>query len=46
MTFEDLIDEGKEAKIVWYYKESDDMIQTKGEELSSILEVPFEMKTL
>lgn len=46
MTFEDLIDEGKEAKIVWYYKESDDMIQTKGEELASILEVTFEMKTL
>ena len=46
MTFEDLIDEGKEAKIVWYYKEGDDMIQTKGEELASILEVPFEMETL
>ena len=46
MTFEDLIDEGKEATIVWYLKEGDDMIQTKGEELASILEVPFEMETL
>ena len=45
MTFEDLIDEGKEATIVWYLKEGDDMIQTKGEEVASIVEVPFEMET-
>ena len=45
MTFEDLVDEGKDAKIIWYYKADDDMIQAKGEELESILEVPFEMKS-
>lgn len=46
MTFEDLIDEGKKAKIIWYYKADDDMIQSKGEELESILELPFEMQSI
>lgn len=47
MSFEDVVDDGKgEVKIVWYFKEGDDMIESKGEELSSILELPFEMKTL
>ena len=45
MCFEDIVDEGGDAKIIWYYKEGDDMIESKGEELSSILEVPFEMKS-
>ena len=46
MCFEDIVDDGGDAKVIWYYKEDDDMIETKGEELASILEVPFEMKTL
>ena len=45
--FEDIVEEERgEVKVEWYYKEGDDMIETKGEELSSILELPFEMKTL
>lgn len=46
MCFEDLVEAGKDAKIIWYYKEDDDMIESKGEEFESILDVPFEMKTL
>ena len=46
MTLEDLIDAGKEAKIIWNYRKDDDMIEAKGEELESILEVPFEMKMI
>lgn len=46
MCFEDIVDDGGDVKVVWYYKEEDDMIETKGEELASILEVPFEMKTI
>ena len=46
MCFEGIVDDGGDAKVIWYYKEDDDMIETKGEELASILEVPFEMKTL
>ncbi|MBL4585767.1 MAG: DUF1987 domain-containing protein [Flavobacteriales bacterium] len=46
MTLEDLIDAGKEAKVVWHYKADDEVIRTKGEELESILELPFEMKVI
>lgn len=47
MCFEDIVDDEKgEVTVVWYYKEGDDMIESKGEELSSILELPFEMKTM
>ena len=46
MSLEDLIDAGKQAKVVWYYRNDDDMIEAKGEELESILEVPFEMKKI
>lgn len=46
MCFEDIVDDGGDAKIVWYYKEGDDMIESKGEEFESILEIPFEMKTI
>ena len=47
MGFEDIVDEELgEVKVIWYYKEGDDMIETKGEEIASILELPFEMKTL
>ncbi len=46
MIFEDLVDEGKDVKVIWYYKEHDEMIQAKGEEMESILELPFEMRTL
>ena len=46
MCFEDIVEAGKDAKIIWYYKEEDDMIESKGEEFESILDVPFELKTL
>lgn len=46
MCFEDIVDDGGDVKVVWYYKEGDDMIESKGEEMESILELPFEMKTL
>ena len=46
MCFEDIVDDGGDAKVIWYYKEGDDMIESKGEEIESILEIPFEMKTL
>lgn len=46
MSFEDIVDNGGDAKVIWYYKEGDDMIEAKGEEFESILDIPFEMKTL
>lgn len=46
MAFEDIIEVGKEVKVIWYYKPEDEMIEAKGEEFESLLEVPFEMRTL
>lgn len=46
MTFEDIVEAGKNVNIVWYYNDGDDMIEAKGEEFESMLDVPFEMKTL
>lgn len=45
MLFEDMVEEGHDVKIIWYYREDDDMIEAKGEEMESILDVPFELKT-
>lgn len=44
MSFEDIVDAGKDVKVLWYYKADDEMIEAKGEELESILELDFEMK--
>ncbi|MBI1289562.1 MAG: DUF1987 domain-containing protein [Flavobacteriales bacterium] len=46
MMFEDISDTGKDVKVIWFYKADDEMIETKGEELESILELPFEMRTI
>ena len=46
MSFEDIVDAGKDVKVVWYYKEDDDMIEAKGEEFESMLELSFEMKPI
>lgn len=46
MSFEDIVEAGKSAKIVWYYNQDDDMIEAKGEEFESMLDVPFEMKQI
>jgi len=44
MCFEDLVEAGKDVKILWHYKEGDELIENKGEEMESMLDVPFEMK--
>ncbi len=46
MDLEDLVTAGKEIKVVWLYKAEDEMIAAKGEELGSMLDLPFEMKIL
>lgn len=42
MLLENLISAGKDAKIVWHYKEDDDLMEVKGQEIKSMLSVPFE----
>ncbi len=46
MTLEDLVDAGKRVRVIWHYKNDDDIIKAKGEELGSILELPFELKVI
>ena len=41
-----LSDEGHQAKIIWRYKENDELMKEKGAEFESFLDVPFEMKTV
>ena len=41
---QDLLDKQKAAKVVWHFKNGDEMMKMKGEELQSIVEIPFEIK--
>jgi len=41
---QDLLDKQKSVKVIWHCKTSDEMMKTKGEELQSILDIPFEIK--
>ena len=38
---QDLIDKEKKVKVIWHCKPSDEMMKTKGEELQSIVDIPF-----
>lgn len=44
MELEELATAGKDVKVVWNYSRSDEMIEAKGEELESMLDIPFEMR--
>ncbi len=41
--FEKIISTGKKVKISWYYEPEDKLIEEKGLEYQSILDIPFEM---
>jgi hypothetical protein len=41
---ENLIMNGKTAKVIWKFKEKDEIMQERGEEIMSVVEVPFELK--
>ncbi|MGQ0827788.1 MAG: DUF1987 domain-containing protein [Bacteroidota bacterium] len=43
MLLEDLIKSGKEAKVVWCYNEDDELMEIKGREFKSMLNIPFEL---
>jgi hypothetical protein len=44
MELEELTAAGREVKVVWHFSASDEMIAAKGEELESMLDIPFEMR--
>ncbi|MBS4014097.1 MAG: DUF1987 domain-containing protein [Bacteroidetes bacterium] len=43
LKFEDIMKEGHEILIHWYYQEDDEDMQEAGEEYSEIVDIPFEM---
>ena len=44
--FSEIIKSGKEAKIVWYYSEGDDLMEMKGLEFKSmVMSIPFEVRS-
>lgn len=42
---EDLTTAGKEAEVIWMYNEDDELMEMKGRELASIVELPFRMES-
>lgn len=43
LKFEDILNEGNEVVIQWYYQEDDEDMLEAGEEYSEIVDIPFEM---
>lgn len=44
MELEELAAAGREIKVIWNFNKEDEMIAAKGEELESMLDIPFEMR--
>ncbi len=44
--FEQISETGKQVKVTWYYEPGDKLIEEKGLEYKSLLEIPFELKEL
>jgi len=42
MKLEEMVNDGKDVKVKWYYDEDDEDMEEAGEEYSEIVEVPFE----
>lgn len=40
---EGLVEAGKEVEVVWMYNEDDELMEMKGRELASIVELPFRL---
>ncbi|MEQ8323973.1 MAG: DUF1987 domain-containing protein [Vicingaceae bacterium] len=41
---ENIQDNGKAVKVIWYYKPGDVIMQENGEEIKSVVNLPFELK--
>ncbi|MEX1001663.1 MAG: DUF1987 domain-containing protein [Crocinitomicaceae bacterium] len=42
-TLEDIMEEGNEVKVTWYYEEGDELIYQKGLEFKNFLQLPIEL---
>jgi len=43
---ENLVEKGKSVKVVWSYKTDDQLMKENGEEISSVVDLPFELKAV
>ncbi len=43
LKFEDILNEGNDVVVQWYYQEDDEDMLEAGEEYSEIVDIPFEM---
>ena len=41
---EKITETGNEVRVTWLYKEEDDVMKSRGEEIQSVVELPFEIK--
>lgn len=46
LLFEEIFKKDNEAKIIWCYSEGDDLMEIKGLEFESMMNIPFEFKIL
>ncbi len=46
ITLEDIVKKGHQVNITWYYNQDDELMETKGQEIKSILKIPFYLKTI
>ena len=40
-----IIENGKEARIIWHYKSHDDIMRERGEEVKMVLDIPFDLES-
>lgn len=45
-SLESLHEAGKDVKVIWYYLKNDLLIKENGEEIQSVVELPFEVKEI
>ena len=43
---EKITESENEVKVIWLYKEEDDVMKGRGEEIESVVELPFEIKAI
>lgn len=46
ITLEEIVKKGQKVNITWYYNQEDELMEIKGQEIKSILKIPFVLKTI
>ena len=43
---EEILDDNKKVKVIWYYHQDDEVMEARGEEVKSVVELPFELQSI